>query len=641
MDKTLSREEAKQLMQLLCLDMSCWGNLPLMRRQYLVKCKEYHPDKGGNEESMKLLNSLYLKLQDSVSSVHDLNEEEDNIWQSSQIPTYGTPDWDEWWSQFNTYWEEELRCNESMPSSPKRSAPEEEPSCSQATPPKKKHAFDASLEFPKELLEFVSHAVFSNKCITCFVVHTTREKGEVLYKKLLQKYQCSFISKHAFYNTVLIFFLTPHKHRVSAINNFCKGHCTVSFLFCKGVNNPYGLYSRMCRQPFNLCEENIPGGLKENEFNPEDLFGEPKEPSLSWNQIANFALEFDIDDVYYLLGSYIRFATKPEECEKCSKNDDATHKRVHVQNHENAVLLQESKSQKNACTQAIDRVIAERRYNCVTLTRKKLLTKRFKKLFNEMDKIVVGERKILLYMASIAWYTGLNKKIDELVVRFLKLIVDNKPKHRYWLFKGPINSGKTTLATALLNLCGGKALNINIPSEKLPFELGVALDQYMVVFEDVKGQIGIEKQLPSGNGVNNLDNLRDYLDGCVEVNLEKKHVNKRSQIFPPGIVTMNEYCIPETVAVRFEKTVMFTIKRNLRESLEKTPQLLSQRILHSGIAMLLLLIWYRPVSDFDEEIQSNVVYWKEVLDNYIGLTEFATMQMNVTNGKNILEKWFE
>nr|BEP33026.1 small T antigen [KI polyomavirus Stockholm 350] len=85
MDKTLSREEAKQLMQLLCLDMSCWGNLPLMRRQYLVKCKEYHPDKGGNEESMKLLNSLYLKLQDSVSSVHDLNEEEDNIWQSSQV----------------------------------------------------------------------------------------------------------------------------------------------------------------------------------------------------------------------------------------------------------------------------------------------------------------------------------------------------------------------------------------------------------------------------------------------------------------------------------------------------------------------------------------------------------------------------
>lgn len=85
MDKTLSRNEAKELMQLLGLDMTCWGNLPLMRTKYLSKCKEFHPDKGGNEEKMKKLNSLYLKLQECVSTVHQLNEEEDEVWSSSQV----------------------------------------------------------------------------------------------------------------------------------------------------------------------------------------------------------------------------------------------------------------------------------------------------------------------------------------------------------------------------------------------------------------------------------------------------------------------------------------------------------------------------------------------------------------------------
>lgn len=89
MDRTLNREEAKELMKLLGLDMSCWGNVPMMRRHYLIKCKQYHPDKGGNEELMKRLNALYLKLEDAVCTIQKANEEEENSWSSSQVLCHG------------------------------------------------------------------------------------------------------------------------------------------------------------------------------------------------------------------------------------------------------------------------------------------------------------------------------------------------------------------------------------------------------------------------------------------------------------------------------------------------------------------------------------------------------------------------
>lgn len=149
-------------------------------------------------------------------------------------------------------------------------------------------------------------------------------------------------------------------------------------------------------------------------------------------------------------------------------------------------------------------------------------------------------------------------------------------KKRYWLFKGPIDSGKTTLAAALLDLCGGKSLNVNMPLERLNFELGVGIDQFMVVFEDVKGTGAESRDLPSGHGISNLDCLRDYLDGSVKVNLERKHQNKRTQVFPPGIVTMNEYSVPRTLQARFVRQIDFRPKAYLRKSLSCSEYLLEK-----------------------------------------------------------------
>nr|ALJ83713.1 large T antigen [Bank vole polyomavirus] len=638
MDRTLSRSEAKELMQLLDLDMCCWGNLPLMRKAYLNKCKEHHPDKGGNEELMKRLNSLYLQLEESVKRMQCLNEE-DSMWSTTQVPTHGTQEWEEWWENFNRAWEEEQIRRDREEYSKKRKSDTSQPTASTSQNDsgyyhsQEQPDLTCHEEFEYCLNEFVSQAVFSNRTLTSFIVHTTKEKSELLYKKLLVKFKCNFASRHFNSDSGFVFLITPFKHRVSAVNNFCKTHCTVSFLTCKGVNNPYLCYSCMCRDPFRLVEESIIGGLKENDFKPADIYGDEKD-ELNWKIIADYAQAIHCEDPYLLMGMYSQFSANPEDCNHCKEAKVQEHYKYHEIHHHNAALFVFAKSQKSICQQACDTVTAARRVEIEHKTREELLLIRFRNKFIELNEALQGETAIEMYMAGVAWYMCLFSDIDLKVYSFVETVTRNIPKKRYWCFKGPINSGKTTLAAALLDLLGGKSLNINVPADKLPFELGVAIDQYMVVFEDVKGQLSDNKLLPGGQGMNNLDNLRDHMDGSVKVNLEKKHINKRSQIFPPGIVTMNEYQVPPTIQTRFSKTIIFSQKPHLRKCLEAAPELVINRVLHKGITLLLLLIFNRPTCEFHPDIQSQVVYWKETIDKYVGLSDFALMQGKIMDGKS-------
>lgn len=517
---------------------------------------------------------------------------------------------------------------------------DDEPGGSQSTPPKKKFKKaeeNVDMNFPSCLNDFVSQAIFSNKTLTCFIVHTTKEKATQLYSKVLGKFQCVFASQHTGYGAGFVFFITPSKHRVSAINNYCKSFCKVSFINVKGVIKIYELYSCLCRQPFAMVQESVVGGLKENDFTYEDLAGEQKE-QFNWKQISDFALQIKCDDVYLLLGLYLDFQWPVEGCKHCTDRKLKSHYLYHQKHLKNAKLFSECKTQKNICQQAVDAVIARTRVDMLSLSREELLQQRFEAVFDEMESVLHGRESILMYMGGVAWLLSLKSDMDKIVYDYLEMVVSNIPKKRYWLFKGPVNSGKTTVAAALLDLCGGKALNINLPFDRINFELGCAIDQFTCVFEDVKGQIGEKKELPSGNGINNLDNLRDYMDGSVKVNLEKKHVNKRSQIFPPGIVTMNEYTVPMTLLARFHRIYTFRPKRCLRISLEKTPELLHYRVLQSSITLMLLLVWCKPVEAFKESLQHRVVYWKEVLDKYVSLTLFSQMRFNIVNERYIFDE---
>ncbi|QMP82845.1 small T antigen [Rabbit polyomavirus] len=106
MDQTLTRNESKELMQLLELQMDAWGNMPLMKRQYLQKCKVFHPDKGGDENKMKRLTELWDKLCTTLQEVHTQNVEEDNVYNVSEVTKYCPCAQGIIWKDFNaTTWQ--------------------------------------------------------------------------------------------------------------------------------------------------------------------------------------------------------------------------------------------------------------------------------------------------------------------------------------------------------------------------------------------------------------------------------------------------------------------------------------------------------------------------------------------------------
>lgn len=474
--------------------------------------------------------------------------------------------------------------------------------------------------------DFLSHAIYSNKTMTAFAVYTTQEKGSVLFEKFDEKFKVEYKGHYTVnegrHVGAILLLLTMKKHRVAAVKNFLSQFCSVSFLMVKGVNKFLDMHGHLQFDPYTCVEENKP--IFASEFTEK-----PKETVVNWNKIADFACKHQIDDPLIIMAHYLDFAT-PFPCNKCnSKNALKPHK-DHEEHHKNAKLFLESRAQKTICTQAAETVMAKRRLKMLEQTRDEVLTGIFEARMQQLKDLEPYD--LNLYMAGVAWYKCLFTDFEEKVFKILRLLTENVPKRRNILFKGPINSGKTSMAAALMELLGGKALNVNCPGDKLGFELGCALDKFMVVFEDVKGQVGSNKDLQPGQGFSNLDNLRDHLDGAVPVSLEKKHVNKRHQIFPPCIITANDYVIPKTVQARITYTLNFSCKENLRTSLEKNLDIRRRRVLQSGTTLLLCLIWCLELRFFKQSLQEEVKYWRTIITNEVGDDNYCRMLENVEAG---------
>lgn len=457
------------------------------------------------------------------------------------------------------------------------------------------------------------------------MVYSTLEKAALLYEKI-DKLKVEFKSLHRWEKSGSGFLLlmTVTKHRLSAVKNFCQNFCTVSFLICKILLKPLECYRCICKSPFQE--------IKSNKILLSTDFDDGKEEACNWNKVAEFAVEADLDDPLLILAHYLDFAAA-YPCMKCLKPKIKAHE-AHQDHHANAVLFEKAKSQRSICNQAADVVLAKRRLQLAESTREELLAKAFEKQLEKLKKI--DEMQIINHMAGVAWYACLFEEFDVLLFNMLKLLTENIPKQRNILFRGPVNTGKTTLAAALMDLVHGKSLNVNCPSDKLNFELGCAIDRFAVVFEDVKGQNTLNKKLQPGQGINNLDNMRDYLDGAVPVNLEKKHVNKRSQIFPPCVCTMNEYMLPQTLYVRFHMKLNFVAKANLQSALDKTPVLLANRILQSGLTLFLLLMWYYPSTKFFQSLREEIATWKAIVEKTVTHEMFCKMLENVEVGESPL-----
>ncbi|AKQ44358.1 121 T antigen [Sus scrofa polyomavirus 1] len=71
MDIALTREERKELSELLDLAPHCFGNIPMMKFCYRKACLRLHPDKGGDAGKMQRLNELWQTFQQSIDCLRN------------------------------------------------------------------------------------------------------------------------------------------------------------------------------------------------------------------------------------------------------------------------------------------------------------------------------------------------------------------------------------------------------------------------------------------------------------------------------------------------------------------------------------------------------------------------------------------
>ena len=341
----------------------------------------------------------------------------------------------------------------------------------------------------------------------------------------------------------------------------------------------------------------------------------PDDKAFNYGLLNEFAIGADLSDALLLLAIYKRFANDPSTCTECKETKSCkkrkldNHANLHEHHFKNAKVFITLKDQERVCQCAVDCVLAERRFKSVTLTRNEIFADRVKQVMKKIKDILDDVEQTDKYVAAMILLNMLipqegDRSGISTIADILETMIKNPPKQRYYIFRGPVNTGKTTLAAAIVNLLGGTTLNVNGNPERLNFELGCAIDCFIVLFEDVKGTpLRENSRLPLGLGVSNLDNLRDHLDGHVPVNLERKHQNKIAQVFPPGLITMNEYKIPQTLRVRCKQIIEFRNNASFAKALAANMDIMNSRLLTSAETLLgLLLVFSETEARFQKTL---------------------------------------
>ncbi|AWS21314.1 large T antigen [Thetapolyomavirus trebernacchii] len=320
-------------------------------------------------------------------------------------------------------------------------------------------------------------------------------------------------------------------------------------------------------------------------------------PSFNQNQLCTFAKEHGITDCLLLLGKYASLGeTLPESCVECFNDkkrygdDDSKqlHRPQHMKHYANSKGFRAVTNKKSLCTFATDEVHADLRVKEREQTRPSIFQEATCKAIRELDRQGIDPGRVA---AAVLLRHLMPVPVNHFFEKIVKSIVDAVPKSQGFIFHGPMNSGKSTVASAVSSLLGGVALNVNCVKDRMWVEMGRAIDRFMVVFEDVKGypKPG-HPYLPSGEGFSNLDCYREFLDGMFKVGLEKKFQNKVDCFFPPWIITCNDYIIPKPLLQRC-LTVAFTQSDcNIRSYIKRHD--VDLRFLGSGACLMLCQILY-------------------------------------------------
>lgn len=272
----------------------------------------------------------------------------------------------------------------------------------------------------------------------------------------------------------------------------------------------------------------------------------PETNKFNHKQLVDFAKSHEISDIYQLMYEYGHLA---QPCDFPAQKITKEHEEDHNDQLDNAFIYIHLSDRRKVCKNAIDAVFAEMYMEIKRETPLKFLDRRCKDLSDLLLEIDDGELFGLADFYQKYHVVGFK--------HLAKLILDSFtygiPRKRYTILRGDFKSGKSSFASAFCKFFEGVNININVDKGRLPFYLGNAIGKRFVLFDDCKGSVKHRgDSLYSGQGFHNLDDLRDHLDGHIEVQLEKKSQQPLNQIFPPGLITCNRYEIPKSILERVQ-----------------------------------------------------------------------------------------
>lgn len=394
------------------------------------------------------------------------------------------------------------------------------------------HEAEFNFEIPKEHEPFI-RAKTSRRIGKNFIIYLEdkyRDLAENFYKAY--SVQCNFYKIYHFSQYLIIVFATKSEFRKDDVKKKLKEYEIIK----------YKLYYLVKIKEFLALLADLYGpALFTAADDINSKYTHAKKEPFDHKLICDYALSHGIMNYMELMVLYSHFA------EPCIFEDpDNDHLDEHKEHMLNAQIFNHLPDRKRAATNATSAVFAKMYYDIVNEKPIDFINRKCKelsdKLIEESDCNIFGE----------AWYYSHKhvKNFEELARPILNSFINGEPRKRWTIIMGDFKSGKTTFASCFMNFFEGESINVNVDKNRLSFFLGNAIGKRFILFDDVKGPTKKKSHMGSGIGFNNLDDLRDHLDGHVKVQLEKKNQQPISQKFPPGIITCNKYFISQSLLER-------------------------------------------------------------------------------------------